>query len=97
LQQRYNCIVEPIPRPVLAAAQLKSRSSTSSEIKDETQLNEQLSKVLPYYVIESLAGFQKEAVQFIMEKKGRALVGDVRNDVSLYPLYGLIFCRFFVF
>jgi hypothetical protein len=79
LQQRFNCVVEPIPRPVLAAAQLKSRSLTSSETKDETRLNEQLSQVLPHYVIESLAGFQKEAVQFIMEKKGRALLGDVRD------------------
>lgn len=77
---------------MLAAAQLKSKAMKRSnaatangatediEAKDK-QINEKLAKFLPDYVLQSLATFQKEAVKFIMEKKGRALVGDVSDTI----------------
>ncbi len=59
------------------------------EAKDR-QINEKLSKFLPEYVLQSLATFQKEAVKFIMEKKGRALVGDVSLSVNALLLLPLL-------
>jgi SWI/SNF-related matrix-associated actin-dependent regulator 1 of chromatin subfamily A len=69
---RYWCIVEEIPMGVMAAAQL--RTSISSIVATDVA-----SALIPYLgerVMSQLAPFQLEAVKFILDKKGRALIAD---------------------
>jgi hypothetical protein len=84
LKNKLDFEVEPIPRAVINAASLKLTSTLlhgnqdqhASEQEKELKLNRQLSTHMPKYILNSLANFQKEAIQFILEKNGRALVGD---------------------
>jgi hypothetical protein len=64
--------VEPIPRHIIATAMLQNtRESGKTKSK-----NEILSSQLPSHVMNSLAPFQKDAVEFVVKNNGRAFICD---------------------
>lgn len=64
--------MEPLPRSIITAAQLKNQREQSNT---EDALYSLMGTV-PDKVLHSLAPFQREAVQFIIKNNGRALVAD---------------------
>jgi hypothetical protein len=88
---RRRCQVETIPREVLVATQLSTRNSSSSasandnandvieidlEEENVSKADKLLKSLIPEEVLRSLAKFQQEAVLFVYDKQGRALVAD---------------------
>eukprot|EP01038_Epipyxis_sp_PR26KG_P008999 gene8999-12140_t len=72
--------VEPLPREIIVAAQLKNRreeqiSSTDPSNIQESQLKELQQHIYPS-VLNTLAPFQREGVFFILKNGGRALLAD---------------------
>lgn len=70
--QNLNHPVEPIPRNILAMAQLQNRDNTSNT--DDAMLD--LKGHVPDSIVFGLAPFQRQAVRFIIKKGGRALLAD---------------------
>lgn len=74
-----RCHVEPVPQHVLVATQLKLsavESSSSSSAAGSSSTLDLLRQHLPQKVLDNLASFQQEAVKFIFDKGGRALIAD---------------------
>jgi hypothetical protein len=72
--------VEALPRLTLTVAQLKNERDaqlalSGGQWNPEESLNE-LKGLVPDSVLHQLAPFQRDAVAFVMRKKGRALVAD---------------------
>lgn len=71
--QKNRCQVEMIPHGIIAAAQLKNNKNSSD---DQLFISQVLEPLLGPKVLSHLAPFQQEAVKFIHDKKGRALIAD---------------------
>ena len=72
--------VEALPRLTLTVAQLKNERDaqlalSGGQWNPEESLHE-LKGLVPDSVLHQLAPFQRDAVAFVMRKKGRALVAD---------------------
>lgn len=72
--RRCHCEVNSIPRQILTAAQLSVNAKRIGQtgVSSKVDLNDYLSD----RIISALAPFQMDAVKFIIEKDGRALVAD---------------------
>lgn len=80
---QHKHFVEPLPRFTIAAAQLKNQRdeamAQNSAVGGVSSPEESLLALkghIPDKVLHQLAPFQREAVQFVMGNKGRALVAD---------------------
>lgn len=71
--QKNRCQVEMIPHGIIAAAQLKNNKNSSD---DQLFISQVLEPLVGPKVLGHLAPFQQEAVKFIYDKKGRALIAD---------------------
>lgn len=80
LRNQHKHFVEPLPRNTIAAAQLKNQRDEQIALNGSTGGAEEsllaLKGHIPDKVLHQLAPFQREAVQFVMGNKGRALVAD---------------------
>ena len=79
----HKHLVEPLPRYTIAAAQLKNQrdeQNSSNRIGDSKGNGVEsllaLKGHIPDKVLHQLAPFQREAVQFVMGNKGRAMIAD---------------------
>lgn len=83
LTSQHKHFVEPLPRFTIAAAQLKNQrdefnaqNNPAGGVPNPEASLLDLKGLIPDKVLHQLAPFQREAVQFVMGNKGRALVAD---------------------
>jgi DNA recombination-dependent growth factor C len=73
--EEHKLKVFHLPRVIIAAATLRDqRDSRKGQLDDQSLLD--LKGHIPDDILHSLAPFQRDAVQFIVRNKGRALLAD---------------------
>ncbi len=81
LANLHKHVVEPLPRYTLAAAQLKNQRDEQNTVEGAVAGSAVESLLalkghIPDKVLHQLAPFQRQAVQFVMGNKGRAMIAD---------------------
>jgi len=81
LANHHKHVVEPLPRYTLAAAQLKNQRDEQNTLEGAMAGSAAESLLalkghIPDKVLHQLAPFQRQAVQFVMGNKGRAMIAD---------------------
>lgn len=103
LTTHHKHVVDPLPRYTIAAAQLKNQRDAQSAqegtmpgsggLAVESLLA--LKGHIPDKVLHQLAPFQRQAVQFVMGNKGRAMIADemgLGTDIALKYCVRHIYC-----
>lgn len=70
-----SLIVDPLPRTIIATAQLAAGSASASAIASQSS-DQILKDRLSPRLLQSLASFQREAVAFVLKNDGRAMICD---------------------
>jgi SWI/SNF-related matrix-associated actin-dependent regulator of chromatin subfamily A-like protein 1 len=77
---RMNVFVEPIPKLALAAAMLQNSKDADARGSSAAEAAERVLKQLRTRIhdslLQALAPFQREGVQFVIKNDGRALIAD---------------------
>lgn len=82
LTTHHKHMVEPLPRYTIAAAQLKNQRDEQNAPGQSDAAGSAAESLLalkghiPDKVLHQLAPFQRQAVQFVMGNKGRAMIAD---------------------
>ena len=78
LEERHNpwLTVEPLPVNILKVSREKVAQESSASLIGNGQSQMKLDDIIPGHLLDQLAPFQKQGVEFILKNEGRALLAD---------------------